>query len=173
MISEWKKRYMMEIDWTIPLSIVVGGITVLASAIISSATMLLIHHKKRTDTHIKQIRDRADVHWTIWRALLQIQADEKRESVEAVMDETTPHVSNMFTIQWLRDYFRDNAALIAPELHDAYESALENDFTFRMSYQSKFEEDLDLPGMISIAEKKWDTYEQMYIKMGGFNFRKK
>ncbi|MDE0252566.1 MAG: hypothetical protein OXK75_06695 [Gammaproteobacteria bacterium] len=155
----------MEIDWTIPTSIIVGGGSVLASAIISSWTALRIHRKKRKDTCIKQVRDRADAHWTVWRALLQIQADVKRESEE----EHTQHVSDVSGIQWLRDYFRDNAALLDPELHDAYESALEIDFSLRTAYHAKFGKDINLPGMISIAKKKRDSYEQMYIEMGGVN----
>ena len=163
----------MEIDWTIPISIVVGSFTLLLAAGATSATTLYIHWRKRKDARIKQVKDRADAHRTVWYTLLQIQADEERKSVEADMFKDARHVPNVSTNQQLQDYFRDNAMLLAPDLHDAYQRALGNDVAIRAHYKSDFGEDMDMPGMIRIAKKEMDVYEQKYKDMGGFDPRKK
>ncbi len=162
----------MEIGWEATISVTVGGVAVLIAAGVASLTALRIHSRQRKDDHIKQLKDIVDAHRTVWRVLLQIEADEKRASKEAGLI-GNQHISNIPAIEWLRDYFRDNAALLAPELHDAYQSALETDIVFRADYQSEFGEDVDLPGLISIAEKELEAYEQKYRDMNGFDPQKK
>ena len=93
--------------------------------------------------------------------------------MEAKLFDDGQHVIDVSGIPWLRDYFRDNAALLAPSLHDAYEHALGNDIRFRSAYQTEFEKDIDLPEMISIAKKELDAYEQRYRDMGGFDPRER
>ena len=112
----------------------------------------------------------ADAHKTLWYTLRQIESDESRKLEEPSNEALC--VTDLSDIKWLRNYFRDNAALLSPELHNAYHSALSTDIRVRAHYQSDFGEDMDLPGMISIAKKKSDMLEQWYKDLGGFDYQK-
>lgn len=131
-------------------SIVFGGIAVLVSAIIDSVTLLWITYRKRRDDQIREVKARADAHRRLWYVLGQINADEKREREEQSLA-PKPHeprriIDMVVDNEWLQDYFRDNAALLDTELHDAYQDALGMHSLTRDTFREheKWNEDPDI-----------------------------
>ena len=152
------------------ISIAVGGFAVLISAIIGSRTLLRIESRKRKDDQIRQVKARADAHRRLWYALRQIDADEKREREERNGSRATRHVKNVADSEWLRNYFRDNAVLLAAKLHDAYHGTLSTSGSLREMFREKDEgEDSDIQNMLTIAKRKMEEYDRRYREMGGFD----
>ena len=151
------------------LSVAVGGVTVLISAIIGSVTLWRIAHCKRKDRQIQQIKNRADAHRRLWYVLRQIDADEKREREERAESMETWYIKNVVDNKWLRDYFRDNAVLLATELHNAYQETLSTPGRFREMFREHEGEDTDIQAMLAIAKKEMEEYDRRYKEMGGFD----
>lgn len=145
----------MEGDVIGALSIAGGGGAVLISAIIGSRTLLGIEKRKRKDRRIRQVKKRADAHGRLWYALQQIDADEKREREERNWSKEKWYVKNVVDNKWLRDYFRDNAVLLATELHDAYQETLRMSGSLRESLRKREKgEDPDIQIMLAIAKRE-------------------
>ena len=160
----------MDGDMVGAISIAVGGIAVLISAIIGSLTLLSIENRKRKDDRIRQVKARADAHRQLWYALRQIDEDEKREREEQDGAPKKRHVKNVTENEWLQNYFRDNAVLLAAELHDAYQSTLSMSGGLREMFRKKDEgEDPDIQIMLTIAKREMETYDRRYRDMDGFD----
>lgn len=164
-------------EWSIvsDLSIVFGGSAVLASAIIGSLTLLRIEKHKRRDNQIREVRVRADAHRRLWHVLEQIVADEERERTEEIHTKpsTAPRliIDKIVDDKWIREYFRDNAALLDTELHDVYQKALRVHPLDRdmLREHEKWKEDPDIRNMIDIAQKKTEEYDRRCRDIDGSN----
>lgn len=162
----------MEEDVVGAISIAVGGVTVLISAIIGSVTLLWIAHHKRKDDQIRQVKDRADAHRRLLYALQQIDADEKRGRDERSESRGTWYVKNVVDNEWLRDYFRDNAVLLAAALHTAYQDTLRTSLRMRETLREHEKgEDIDIQTMLDITKREMEYYDHRYEEMGGFDPR--
>ena len=160
----------MDGDMVGAISIAVGGIAVLISAIIGSLTLLSIENRKRKDDRIRQVKARADAHRQLWYALRQIDEDEKREREEQDGAPKKRHVKNVTENEWLQNYFRDNAVLLAAELHDAYQSTLSMSGGLREMFRKKDEgEDPNIQIMLTIAKREMEAYDRRYRDMDGFD----
>ena len=160
----------MDGDTVGAISIAVGGIAVLISAIIGSLTLLSIENRKRKDDRIRQVKARADAHRRLWCALRQIDADEKREREEQDGAPKKRHVKNVTENEWLQNYFRDNAVLLAAKLHDVYQGTLSTSDSLRGMFREKDEgEDSDIQNMLTIAKREMEEYDRRYRDMGGFD----
>ena len=152
------------------VSIAAGGGAVLISAIIGSRTLLCIEKRKRKDDQIRQVKARADAHRRLWCALRQIDVDEKREREEQNGSRATRYVKNVADNEWLRNYFRDNAVLLAAKLHDAYQGTLSTSGSLREMFREKDEgEDSDIQNMLTIAKREMEEYDRRYREIGGFD----
>ena len=152
------------------VSIAAGGGAVLISAIIGSRTLLRIEKRKRKDDQIRQVKARADAHRRLWCALRQIDADEKREREEQNGSRATRYVKNVADNEWLRNYFRDNAVLLAAKLHDEYQGTLSTSGSLREMFREKDEgEDSDIQNMLTIAKREMEEYDRRYREIGGFD----
>ena len=152
------------------ISIFVGSAAVFASAMIGSWTLWNIENRKRKDDQIRQVKARADAHRRLWYALRQIDADEKREHEEQDGAPKKRHVKNVAENEWLRNYFRDNAVLLAADMHDTYHGTLSMSGSLRGMFREKDEgEDSDIQTMLTIAKREMEAYNRRYREMGGFD----
>ena len=73
--------------------------------------------------------------------------------------------------KWLRNHFRDNAALLDDELHKTYQSALSEHPIFRYQWREhmKLEKDPDIRHMRDIAKRKMEEYERRSREIDGRN----
>lgn len=160
-------------EWGIvgDLSIVVGGGAVLASAIIGSVTLLYLAYRKRRDDKIQRVKARADAHRQLWHVLGQIAADEEREREEQFMFPDSHIIDKIIDDEWLRDYFRDHAALLDDELHKIYRGALSEHPVRRKEWREhmKLEKDPDIRHMRDLAKRKTEEYEHRCMEIDGRN----
>lgn len=148
-------------DMVSALSIAVGGGAVLVSALIGSRALWRIANRKHADEQIRQIKDRADAHRRLWYALRQIDADGKRERGERGESLETWYARNVVDNEWLRNYFRDKAVLLAPELYEAYIGALDTAISMREKIRRNLGEDTDMRVMAGIAKREMEEYDRL------------
>lgn len=156
-------------------SIVFGGIAILASAVIGSMTLLWTTYRKRRDDKIQRVKVQADVHRRLWYVLEQIVADEERERTGEThtKSSTDPRlvIDKIVDDKWIREYFRDNAALLDTELHDVYQKALRVHPLDRdmLREHMKWKEDPDIRDMIDLAKRKTEEHDRRCKEIDGHN----
>ena len=168
--------WLLSIIEAISPLVAVGGGAVVA---------LYIHWRRRKDARAKMAGSRADAHKELWYALRQMEVQAKRPGRSGKTP--THEMENPYDINWLRDHFRMNAALLSPKLHDEYLSLLkidirtvfDDDWRFNATYgpsQTAIEGKItkrmimsaNFTKMQNIAKEEWLKWESAYKKMGGF-----
>lgn len=124
-----------------------------------------IHWRRRKDDRAEKVRRRADAHKELWHVLQQMKAQAERP--DTFKQKT--HVMESYDVQWLRDHFRNNAALLSEELHEEYIVQLKKYIRAVFSDKSYSPTDMDFVKMQDIAKREWDRYEREYKGMGGLD----
>ena len=151
---------------------------------IGTGVALYIHWRRRRDSQAELIKKKVDVHKELWFALQAMQAQAKRPNG---VDKYPHEMENPYDINWLREHFRKNAAMLSKSLHDEYYNLIKQDN--RAAFSDAWEIDLrvdqnsitrvrgyikkrnlllvDLIKMENLALGEWKRLEVKYKQMNG------